>query len=121
VELYAAMTRSTDAQIAAIAAKSLKEVTYHLPDVLNVLCAQIEHQFLLLRNGKLEEIRKAYNAHLYQLEKEINFEINQQSVLGKVKEVNALGQLVIEVSNRLQFYNHGELKWILDARHKNPE
>ncbi len=29
VELYAALTRSTDAQIAAIAAKSLKEVTYH--------------------------------------------------------------------------------------------
>jgi BirA family biotin operon repressor/biotin-[acetyl-CoA-carboxylase] ligase len=97
-------------------ATSIKQLThqnYVLPEVLNILCAQIENQFLRLRNGKLEAIRKDYNKHLFQLEKEIDFEINRQTVQGKVIEVNALGQLGIEVAHHWQYYNHGEIKWAL--------
>jgi BirA family biotin operon repressor/biotin-[acetyl-CoA-carboxylase] ligase len=97
-------------------ATSLKQLTlqhFALPEVLNILCVQIENQFLRLRNGKLEAIRKDYNAHLFQLDKEIDFEINRETVQGIVKEVNALGQLGIEGANHLHYYNHGEIKWDL--------
>jgi BirA family biotin operon repressor/biotin-[acetyl-CoA-carboxylase] ligase len=100
-------------------ATSIKQLThqnYVLPEVLNTLCAQIENQFLRLRNGKLEAIREDYNEHLFQLEKQIDFVINRQTVHGKIKEVNALGQMGIEVAHHLHYYNHGEIKWVLDAR-----
>jgi len=94
---------------------SLRQITgrqHNIEDVLKVLCAQIEKQYLQMRSGYLEKINAAYHTHLFGRQKPMRFKMGVEIFEGTIRQVNDNGQLVIETPHGLKEFNTREIAFL---------
>lgn len=79
-------------------ATSIKEQTgihFHLEEILNMLITQFHEYVALLLEGKLEQIKEQYEAHLFCKDKPATFEHNNVPMVAIIKGVTPLGKLIL--------------------------
>lgn len=95
-------------------ATSMSELTlmnYDLNDVFNRVIQSIEKYYLLLRNGDLDKIKKAYLNNLYWINEVHLFESNGV-FSGQIVNVDEVGRLVIESNQKRDTYDIKEVTFI---------
>ncbi len=83
----------------------------NLQDLLSQMCSAIESEFLKLKRGNSSEIMQTYNNSLYKKDDVFQYSMDGNELEGKLKGVNDLGQLVVDLNGLTQVYNFGEIKW----------
>ena len=88
--------------------------TYSIQNVIEELSSQVEKRYLQLKAANYQLLQKNYSERLFGLQEGLSLELDNKVHLVKVEEVNALGQLVVEIDGHLRTFSHGEVKIILD-------
>ena len=83
-----------------------------ISELLELICKNIEKNYFLLRQ-KPSIINELYHQNLFQKGEVQKFSKNGESLNGIIHSVNKNGQLLVEVNGRLQFYNMGEIKFMI--------
>tara|TARA_B100000925_G_C22004760_1_gene473088 strand:+ start:2128 stop:2862 length:735 start_codon:yes stop_codon:yes gene_type:complete len=83
-----------------------------ISELLELICKNIEKNYFLLRQ-KPSIINELYHQNLFQIGEVQKFSKNGESLNGIIHSVNKNGQLLVEVNGRLQFYNMGEIKFMI--------
>lgn len=84
---------------------------YDLQEVLEELCISLEHRYLELRQGRVDQLRAAYHASLYGIDEPRNFMDDNGHLEGIIKGVDEYGRLVMETSSGIRHFNNRELKF----------
>jgi len=79
------------------------------------LIAEIDVASLEMERTKTAE---DYNEHLFGNGKTRKFICNQETLVGKVLEVNDKGQLCLQDKKQIKAYNFGEIRWVIDDKEK---
>jgi BirA family biotin operon repressor/biotin-[acetyl-CoA-carboxylase] ligase len=81
--------------------------------VLNMLCFHLEHNYMALKQNRLEHIRQRYLEHLYGIDKRLQFEMKSgvHNLLVKGVSANGLLHLVDEHGGHIEA-DVKELKWL---------
>ena len=96
-------------------ATSLADCLNTIPSVselLELICKKIEKNYFLLKQKPLM-INELYHQNLFQKGGVQKFSKNGESFDGIINSVNENGQLLVEVNGRLEFYNMGEIKFMI--------
>ena len=96
-------------------ATSLADCLNTIPTVselLELICKNIEKNYFLLKQ-KPSMINELYHQNLFQKGGVQKFSKNGESFDGIINSVNDNGQLLVEVNGRLEFYNMGEIKFMI--------
>ncbi len=80
--------------------------------LLELICKTIEKNYFLLKQNPLM-INELYHQNLFQKGEVQKFSKNGESFDGIINSVNENGQLLVEVKGRLEFYNMGEIKFMI--------
>lgn len=83
-----------------------------ISELLELICKNIEKNYFLLRQ-KPSIIIELYHQNLFKKGEVQKFSKNGKSFNGIIHSVNKNGQLLVEVNGRLQFYNMGEIKFMI--------
>ena len=81
-------------------------------ELLELICKNIEKNYFLLKQ-KPSMINELYHQNLFQKGGVQKFSKNGESFDGIINSVNDNGQLLVEVNGRLEFYNIGEIKFMI--------
>ena len=81
-------------------------------ELLELICKTIEKNYFLLKQKPLM-INELYHQNLFQKGGVQKFSKNGESFDGIINSVNENGQLLVEVNGRLEFYNMGEIKFMI--------
>ena len=81
-------------------------------ELLELICKTIEKNYFLLKQKPLM-INELYHQNLFQKGEVQRFSKNGESFDGIINSVNENGQLLVEVKGRLEFYNMGEIKFMI--------
>ncbi len=101
--------------------ESLKNVTsmaqalhrdYDLNVLLGEICSAIEARYLQLKAGHLEKVTKDYTSQLYLLNEWSLFKSENSFLKGKINGVTDSGQLMMETSEGIKFFNNKEVEFI---------
>ena len=96
-------------------ATSMAECLNTIPSIselLELVCKKIEKNYFLLKQNPLM-INERYHQNLFQKGEVQRFSKNGESFDGIINSVNENGQLLVEVKGRLEFYNMGEIKFMI--------
>ena len=83
-----------------------------IPQLLELICKNIEKNYFLLKQKPLK-IDELYHLNFFQKGQVQKFSKNGESFDGIINSVNESGQLVLEVNGRFEFYNMGEIKFMI--------
>lgn len=95
---------------------SLKQLTNQeikLDDSLNRLCKELDLCFKLLENKQYKKLDAAYHKQLYRLNQNSKFKIEENIVEAKIKGVDEFGCLMLEYDNKIEAFQHHEVKMII--------
>lgn len=98
-----------------INAVSIKQVTgenFNTLKLASRLCAKIEYRYLMLFEGKEQELLDQYNEHLYKRGESIRIRKNNAVFETVVDHVSSHGQLITKDSIERRF-DFGEIEWII--------
>jgi BirA family biotin operon repressor/biotin-[acetyl-CoA-carboxylase] ligase len=84
---------------------------YDLDSLLITLVEQLDIQLSKLRNADFEAIKKEYERVLFGMDTKRYFRIAHNKVEGKIKGINAIGQLCVEIDNELKTFNNKEIEF----------
>ena len=96
-------------------ATSMAECLNTIPiisELLELICKKIEKNYFLLKQKPLM-INELYHQNLFQKGEVQKFSMNGESFDCIINSVNENGQLIVEVNGRLEFYNMGEIKFMI--------
>ncbi|MFA6945325.1 MAG: biotin--[acetyl-CoA-carboxylase] ligase [Pedobacter sp.] len=85
---------------------------YDLMILLGELCSSVEARYLQLKSGNTEKLREEYLNKLYLKEEWALFRYDGQIQSGKIKEITAIGQLILETVEGLRYFNNKEIEFI---------
>ena len=85
---------------------------YNLMQILGEICAVIEARYLQLKAGNIVRIRDEYLAKLYLKDEIAVFRFNNEIQTAVIRDITASGQLVLETSSGLQYFNNKEIEFI---------
>lgn len=74
----------------------ITENNFDLKELFRLLISRIEQSYILLKRGKLGEIKNQYLNHLYLRNQKSKFQSNGEFFYGEIKGVTSLGKLQIE-------------------------
>ena len=83
-----------------------------ISELLELICKKIEKNYFLLKQ-KPSMINEHYHQNLFQKGVVQKFSKNGESFDGIIDSVNDNGQLVVKVNGSLEFYNMGEIKFMI--------
>ena len=83
-----------------------------ITELLALICKNIEKNYFLLKQ-KPSMINELFHQNLFQKGGVQKFSKNGESFDGIINSVNENGQLLVEVNGRLEFYNMGEIKFMI--------
>ena len=83
-----------------------------IPHLLELICKKIEKNYFLLKQKPLK-INELYHQNFFQKGQVQKFLKNGESFDGIINSVNENGQLLLEVNGRFEFYNMGEIKFMI--------
>lgn len=92
--------------------KSITQQEYDLVKILESICCNIEHYYLMLQNRRTQELHHKYEDNLLNSQKEHKFTDKNGSFFGKITGVEKTGKLIIEVKNEIRTYNFKEIEWV---------
>ena len=103
-----------DSELRATSIKNLTGIHFDLEEILHFLISQFFNYTMLLLEGKLEQIKRDYEARLFRKDKPTTFiRTNGERFVGIIKGVTDLGKLIVweegDVSNH---YDLKELKML---------
>lgn len=78
--------------------------------ILKNILLNLEYFIQLMKNKN--ELKKNYLEHLFWLNQENNFEFNGEIVKGTIRNINEIGQLMIEIENKIFIVNMKEIKFL---------
>lgn len=85
---------------------SIKRITgkhFHLEEIMNEIIAQLKVVVRVIEQGKLDEIKKHYEANLFRKDKPSTFkDLDGRLFMGFIRYVNESGKLVIDVENEVK-------------------
>jgi BirA family biotin operon repressor/biotin-[acetyl-CoA-carboxylase] ligase len=81
-------------------------------ELLVVLCEKIEKNYFLFKQDSAL-INQLYHENLYMKEQLQMFVKGEESFSGVIKFVNESGQLVVDVDGQQEFYNMGDIKFMI--------
>ena len=96
-------------------ATSMAECLNTIPiisELLELICKKIEKNYFLLKQNPLM-INKLYHQNLFQKGEVQKFSKNGESFDCIINSVNDNGQLIVAANGRLEFYNMGEIKFMI--------
>lgn len=100
-----------------IKATSLKMTTQQEMDknaLLNGVLMAVEKYFLLLKERKFERLKKEYIENLYRYNIICGYKKDQEVFEGKIIDVDAIGNLIIETSSGNQRFGFKEVSFVMD-------
>ena len=77
-----------------------------------MLCEKIEKNYFLFKQDSAL-INQLYHENLYMKEQLQMFVKGEESFSGVIKFVNESGQLVVDVDGQQEFYNMGDIKFMI--------
>lgn len=80
-------------------------------EVLEVLCNNVEAQYLQLRAGKKSAIKEAYTKHLYLAGERWSYNCGHQTLEGIIKGVSEEGKLLVETSEGIKTFGLKEIQF----------
>ena len=84
----------------------------NLNGLLGVLCSHIEVQYLKLKQGNYESLRKDYLAGLFRFEELAEYRHNGQIFQGRIVNVTESGMLVISSGGQESMFNFKEVEFL---------
>jgi BirA family biotin operon repressor/biotin-[acetyl-CoA-carboxylase] ligase len=96
----------------ATSVKQILQKDYDLKALLAEICNQIEAAYLLLRAENFEQLKSFYLQKLYWLNELQLFKANNQVFSGVIENVNADGQLCVNVNGELRLYNFKQIEFL---------
>ena len=81
-------------------------------ELLELICKKIEKNYFLMKQ-KPSMINELYHQKLFYKGKVQKFSKNGENFDGIINSVNENGQLLVEVNGRIEFYNMGEIKFMI--------
>lgn len=84
-----------------------------MEQVRNTLFAHLEKRYLQLRQGHLEQLNHDYVQHLYRLNQWHEFKTPSGMRQGRILGINGFGQLQLETTDGVAFYNNKEVEYII--------
>jgi len=94
---------------------SLKQIAnkeFDLQDVLEDVCSSIEQSYLLLRAFDFKKIDDEYHAHLYGMNKEMEFREGENQFSGVITGVDGNGKLIIDTAGGVRKLQVKEVSYI---------
>ncbi len=95
---------------------SLKEALhqdYNLLHLLGEICSIIEARYLQLKAGSADKLRDEYLGQLYLKDEWALYRIDKQIQNGKILGITSIGQLILETSEGLRYFNNKEIEFII--------
>ena len=86
---------------------------YNLMQILGEICAFIEARYLQLKAGNINKLRDEYLSKLYLKDENALFRFNSVTQNAIIRDITASGQLVLETSSGLQYFNNKEIEFII--------
>lgn len=86
---------------------------YNLMQILGEICAFIEARYLQLKAGNIDKLRDEYLSKLYLKDENALFRFNNEIQNAIIRDITASGQLVLETSLGLQYFNNKEIEFII--------
>jgi len=86
---------------------------YNLMQILGEICDFIEARYLQLKAGNIDKLRDEYLSKLYLKDENALFRFNSEIQNAIIRDITASGQLVIETSSGLQYFNNKEIEFII--------
>lgn len=84
---------------------------FDLQELLEELCISLEQWYQLLRLGEITEIKAAYRASLYGLDKPRIFSDKSDHFEGTIKGVDRYGRLAMATSMGMRYFSNRELRY----------
>ena len=88
---------------------------YALPALATRLLECLEKRYLQLRAGQVAALHHAYLKVLYRYQKPHFYEVDGQSVTGKIMGVDEAGQLLVEINKELRHFGLQQIKYLPSA------
>lgn len=85
---------------------------YNLMHLLGEICSRIEARYLQLKAGNSDKLRDEYLSQLYLKDEWALFKFDSQIQSGKVRGITAIGQLILETTEGLKYFNNKEIEFI---------
>ena len=86
----------------------------NLMELLGKICCQIEGQYLKLRAGQYDQLKREYSHCLYKLNRLAFFRQNGELLEGKITGVTEEGLLLLAVNGAIRRYNFKEIEFMND-------
>jgi len=85
---------------------------YNLVHLLGEICSTIEARYLQLKAGNADKLRDEYLSQLYLKDEWALFRFDKQIQSGKIREITTIGQLILETTEGLRYFNNKEIEFI---------
>ncbi|MEM8894582.1 MAG: biotin--[acetyl-CoA-carboxylase] ligase [Bacteroidota bacterium] len=85
---------------------------YSREEILTILLEQIESKYLMLKAGRLEELKKEYLRHLFRIGDSALYEAAGVQFTGTIQGVDEEGRLIIATANDVRYFEFKEVKFI---------
>ena len=82
-------------------------------DVAMQLFSNLEKRYLQLKNGNHKALKDEYTSNMFRLKEWHEFKTVDTNIQGKVLGVNAFGQLEMETSEGIRYFNNKEVEWVI--------
>ncbi|UII21253.1 biotin--[acetyl-CoA-carboxylase] ligase [Fulvivirga ligni] len=96
----------------AISLGQITDESYDLQQVLDNLMQHIESRYLMLKNGRKEQLKTDYESTLYRFGEECLYKSNDQVFTGKITSVTPVGQLEIETLQGMRYFDFKEVEFL---------
>ncbi len=97
----------------AISLSNVTRKNYHVEHLLTSLCEHVEHRYLSLRRGKLQELKQEYIRQMYwyqEVHTFTNLKDNKRLYFqGQVLGVNDTGKLAVQIGGSVRYFNFKEI------------
>jgi len=85
---------------------------YNLVHLLGEICSTIEARYLQLKAGNADKLRDEYLSQLYLKDEWALFKFDKQIQSGKIRGITAIGQLILETTEGLRYFNNKEIEFL---------
>jgi BirA family biotin operon repressor/biotin-[acetyl-CoA-carboxylase] ligase len=96
----------------AVSMRSIAKQLFELEEILNELLEHLEANYLQLRAGRTEELRKAYLNALFARDQPKLFRVGKEIMEGTIRGVDSTGRLLVEMEHEPRSFSFKEIAFV---------
>jgi BirA family biotin operon repressor/biotin-[acetyl-CoA-carboxylase] ligase len=96
----------------AVSMRSIAKQLFELEEILNELLEHLEANYLQLRAGRTEELRKAYLDALYARDQRKLLRVGNEIMEGTIRGVDSTGRLLVEMEHGTRSFSFKEIAFV---------